>query len=210
MRVLVLCGDIFHAVETTRSGLQPLEQHGFEFEYQENVAEINPSHLKNFPLVILAKSNVVSRNDQRPWLTSDSEMLFQEHARNGNGLLVVHSGVVGYKLLPAVHRIIGGAFVRHPPECEIAIEPRADHPITNGVMLFPIHDEHYFVQLEEDGPDVFLHSRSEHGVQPAGWTQERKSGRICVLTPGHKIEVWLHPSFQKILLNASRWAAKIT
>jgi uncharacterized protein len=210
MHALVLCGDTFHLGETARSGLQPLEKDGFEFEYRENTAEVNSSLLKNFPLVVLAKSNTVSRNDQRPWLTSNSEMIFQEHARNGNGLLVIHSGVVGYKSLPAAHSIIGGSFMRHPPECEIAIEPQNDHPITKEIVAFPIYDEHYFVQLEENGPDVFLNSRSEHGVQPAGWTQETELGRVCVLTPGHKIEVWLHPSFQKILLNASRWVAKLT
>jgi type 1 glutamine amidotransferase len=46
-------------------------------------------------------------------------------------------------------------------------------------------------------------------VQPAGWTRAEGAGRVCVLTPGHNLEVWLHPEFQKLLLNACRWTAKL-
>jgi hypothetical protein len=28
-----------------------------------------------------------------------------------------------------------------------------------------------------------------------------------MLTPGHNVEVWLHPSYQVLLANALRWCA---
>jgi len=55
---------------------------------------------------------------------------------------------------------------------------------------------------------VFLHTRSRHGVQPAGWTRAEGLGRVGVLTPGHNLEVWLHPGFQKLLQNGLNWVAK--
>jgi type 1 glutamine amidotransferase len=91
----------------------------------------------------------------------------------------------------------------------VTIEPRSGHPLTKEVAAFTVRDEHYFMAMNDVAVDVFLHSRSEHGVQPAGWTRSEGEGRVCVLTPGHNLEVWLHPSFQKLLLNALRWSAKL-
>jgi type 1 glutamine amidotransferase len=52
-------------------------------------------------------------------------------------------------------------------------------------------------------------SRSEHDEQPAGWRRTDGAGRVAVLTPGHNLEVWLHPSYQKLILNALRWCGRI-
>jgi type 1 glutamine amidotransferase len=76
------------------------------------------------------------------------------------------------------------------------------------VETFTVRDEHYIMAFEGSPAEVFLHSRSEHGVQPAGWTRNADGGRVCVLTPGHNEEVWRHPSFQKLLSNSLCWAAK--
>jgi hypothetical protein len=29
-----------------------------------------------------------------------------------------------------------------------------------------------------------------------------------MLTPGHNLEVWLHPSYQALILNGLRWCSK--
>jgi type 1 glutamine amidotransferase len=71
-----------------------------------------------------------------------------------------------------------------------------------------LRDEHYFMAMNDSRADIFLQSHSEHGVQPAGWTRTHGAGRVCVLTPGHSEEVWLHPSFQKLLSNALHWTAQ--
>jgi type 1 glutamine amidotransferase len=55
--------------------------------------------------------------------------------------------------------------------------------------------------------DVFAWSHSVHGKQPAGWLRSEGRGRVCALTPGHNLEVWLNPEFQKLLSNALHWAA---
>jgi type 1 glutamine amidotransferase len=55
---------------------------------------------------------------------------------------------------------------------------------------------------------VFLTTTSEHGTQPGGWTRTEGEGRVCVLTPGHNLEVWLQPSFQALLLNTLRWCSR--
>jgi type 1 glutamine amidotransferase len=64
--------------------------------------------------------------------------------------------------------------------------------------------------LDDGEADVFMTTTSEHGTQPGGWTRLEGEGRVCVLTPGHNVEVWLHPSFQALLRNALNWCAKVS
>jgi type 1 glutamine amidotransferase len=208
MRVLVLCGDTWHPAETVRRGMSAFAGE-FSFEFIEDDAAWSAERMSGFPLTVLAKANLTSSKIDRPWLTPETAQVFPDYVRRGNGLLVVHAGSSRYESLPAMNALIGGAFVRHPDSCAVTLEPKAFHELTKGIGTFTVRDEHYFMAMNDAQADVFLHSRSEHGVQPAGWTRNEGEGRVCVLTPGHDAEVWLHPSFQKLLLNALRWSAKL-
>jgi len=85
------------------------------------------------------------------------------------------------------------------------VEPRGEHHLTSGSESFTAVDEHYFMELDDEGADVFLTTVSEHGTQPGGWTRTAGAGRVCMLTPGHNVEVWLHPSYQAVVENSLRW-----
>jgi type 1 glutamine amidotransferase len=65
--------------------------------------------------------------------------------------------------------------------------------------------------MEVDDPqaDHFLTTVSEHGSQPGGWTRTEGAGRVCVLCPGHNVEVWLHSAYQVLLGNALRWCGRV-
>jgi uncharacterized protein len=208
MRALVLCNDLWHPAHVARRGLEALASRGFSFDWLEDAGDWSPDRLAEHPLVVLAKSNHVSATDQRPWLTPEGQGAFAEHVRQGGGLVVIHSGTAGYGKLPVMRALTGGAFLHHPPQCAVTVEPHHSHTLTNGAAAFTLEDEHYFVALDDERADVFLHTRSEHGVQPAGWTRAEGKGRVCVLTPGHNLEVWLAGPFQILLSNALRWAAK--
>jgi type 1 glutamine amidotransferase len=95
--------------------------------------------------------------------------------------------------------------MEHPPQCPVTVEPKAGHPLAEGSKSFTVKDEHYMMALDDEHADVFLTSTSEHGTEPAGWIRTEGLGRVCVLTPGHNPEVWLHPSYQVLLENALRW-----
>jgi type 1 glutamine amidotransferase len=69
-------------------------------------------------------------------------------------------------------------------------------------------DEHYMMDQDDAGAEVFLTTTSEHGTQPGGWLRADGDGRVCVLTPGHNVEVWLHPSYQTLIQNVLHWCAR--
>lgn len=204
MRVLVFCDDTYHPAATVRAGLAPLAQAGgFDFDWIEDAAGWNPAMLRDYPVVLLSKSNVCSASNQTPWLAGATADALGEYVRAGGGLVAVHSGTASYKDWLAVRAVLGGVFISHPPPCPVQVELVDGHPLCAGVdRAFTVHDEHYQVVVDDPRVDVFLHTRSEHGVQPAGWVRREGQGLVVVLTPGHFADVWLHPSMQQLLVNA--------
>jgi uncharacterized protein len=208
MKVLVLCDDRYHPAGIVRSGLAPLAERGFHFDYIENAADWSAERMATYPVVLFTKSNAVSATDTRPWMTDEAQQAFVDYVREGRGLLCVHSGTAGYRETPAFRALIGGVFVRHPAQCPVTVEPRVGHMLTLGSTPFTVTDEHYFVVFDDAEADLFMTASSAHGTKPAGWTRTAGDGRVCVLTPGHNVEVWQHPSFQALLDNALRWCAR--
>lgn len=206
MNVLVFCDDLYHPAATVHTGLRPLAAAGFDFGWVENAAGWDPRQLEGYDVVLLTKSNVCSATDRAPWLAGATENVLRDFVRAGGGLVAVHSGTASYKEVPAVRGLLGGVFDHHPPPCPVTVEPVAGHRLTGGVSTpFTIHDEHYQMIMDDSTAEIFLRSRSLHGVQPAGWTRCEGKGRVAVLTPGHFPEVWLQAGFQRLLENALRW-----
>jgi type 1 glutamine amidotransferase len=162
-----------------------------------------------YPLVILTKSNNVSSTDQNGWITDSIQAAFSDYVRKGNGLLAIHSGTAEYERKPVLRSLLGGVFTHHPEQCPVTINPQAGHPLSAGAAPFTLKDEHYFMALDDPQAEVFVTTTSEYGEQPGGWRRLEGIGRVAVLTPGHNVEVWLHPSFQALLVNCLRWCAKL-
>jgi type 1 glutamine amidotransferase len=203
--VLVLCDDKWHPAATSREGLGALPTTDFRFDWIENAHEWSAERMATYQVVILTKSNNVSAADETPWMTAAVQAAFVDYVARGGGLLVIHSGTAGYRETTTLRGLLGGVFLHHPKQCPVTVTPRADHPLTAGSAPFTLKDEHYFMALDDEHADIFLTSTSEHGAQPAGWTRTAGAGRVCVLTPGHNVEVWLEPSYQTLILNALRW-----
>ena len=205
MRTLVLCDDYYHPARVVRAGLAPLEDPGFEFDWIEHASGWSAERMLQYPVVIFTKMNHTAATDRQPWVTEAVQRTFLDYVRQGNSFFVIHSGSAGYDDLPALRGLMGGMFVKHPPQCQVTVEPHAGHHLTSGSEPFTVFDEHYFMDLDDRQADVFLTTVSEHGTQPGGWTRTEGVGRVCMLTPGHNVDVWLHPSYQVLLENGLRW-----
>jgi len=210
MKVLVLCDDYWHPAQIPREGLGALQNTEFTFDWIENPNDWSPERMTEYPLVIFTKSNHISSSDKTEWMTDAIQIAFAEYVRKGNGLLAIHSGTAGYQETPLLRSLLGGVFIRHPEQCPVTIEPKSGHPLAAGCDPFTSKDEHYFMALDDPQADVFMTTKSEHGEQPGAWTRTEGEGRVAVLTPGHNVEVWLHPAFQALMLNAMRWCGKIS
>lgn len=201
MKALVLIDDRWHPAAIPREGLAGLG----DFDWIEDGREWSAEKMAAYPVVVLVKANHISATDTTPWADDAVGAAFENYVKSGRGLLVVHSGGSGYEMIPSMRGIPAGAFAHHPPQCPVTVEPVAGHPLCECVEAFTETDEHYFMHFDDPSADVFLRSRSEHGIQPAGWTREIGKGRVCMITPGHNLEVWLNPAFRRLLENALAW-----
>jgi uncharacterized protein len=207
MRILVICDDFYHPAVTPRGGLQQMQNAEFQFDFIENAHEWSAERMAQYPVVMLTKSNNVSAQDKDPWMNPAVEAAFVDYVRQGKGLLAVHSGTAVYGETTLLRSLLGGLFDHHPEQCPVSVEPLAGHALTAGSSAFVLKDEHYFMNMDDARAEVFLTTRSASGEQPGGWTRREGQGRVCVLTPGHNVEIWQHPSFQAVLANALRWCA---
>ena len=208
MRVLVLCDDYAHPATLTKEGLGGLGISKFKFEWLEDPSQWSIGKMNEFPLTILSKANNISRSNPNPWANESIGQLFVNYVTQGNNVLFLHSGTAKYEEAPSLCKLMGGIFIGHPPQCPVTVEVEEEHPLTVGSAPFTLKDEHYQMEMNDPKVDLFLHTSSEHGRQPAGWTRTEGKGRVCVLTPGHNLNIWHHPSYQAILRNSLNWCLK--
>lgn len=214
--ILVLCDDLWHPAEVIEKGLAAIAQDKYRFDVVKTAKDIlTPERLGGYPAVICCKSDCVNLGNSAPWFEEGvTEVMapeFEAYIRQGHGFLAVHSGLAygkdGYK---AYKDMVGMQFNGHPPRCAVKVHvTHPEHPVAQGVRDFDIRDEHYRIELTCDDAEVFVESASEKGgVQPAGYTRFMGEGRLCALTPGHTLDVWLAPDFQRLLLNGLAWCLK--
>jgi type 1 glutamine amidotransferase len=208
MHVLVLCDDKWHPAHTPRTGLAPLENSGFTFDFIEHAGEWSATRMAHYPVVLLTKANNISSADDRPWMTAEVETALLDYVQDGRGLLAIHSGTAGYRDHAVLRALLGGVFLRHPPQCQVTMTPQTDHPLTASSAPFALKDEHYLMALDDAQADVFLTTASDHGAEPGGWARRQGAGRVCVLSPGHNVEVGLHPSYPARIGNALCWCCQ--
>jgi type 1 glutamine amidotransferase len=208
MRTLALLEDEWHFADVPQAGLQRLEQFGFEFRWLENTDDLSAQQLAQYPIVILAKANHFSSTDKASGMPIHAQQIIADHVQSGGGLLVLHAGAAASKDAVHLRRLMGGAFCEHPAQCLVKAEPQASHRLATECDSFEVLDEQYVMDLDDEHADIFLRTTSKHGIQAAGWIRSEGEGRVCVLTPGHNLHVWLHPVYQQILLNALCWCGK--
>lgn len=205
MKALVLCEDCAHPASLTVDGLNALGDSGYDFEFVTDPADWSVGWMAEFPLVVFSKANQTSAKDKTAWASDETGQAFVDYVARGHAILFLHSGTALYKDIPTLRDLMGGVFVGHPPQCEVTIEPTEGHDLTSGSSSFVLKDEHYMMEMNDSSVDIFLHTHSEHGTQPAGWTRSEGVGRVAVLTPGHNPEGWVEPAYQSLLRNCLGW-----
>jgi len=204
IKVLVICDDIYHHEEIIKGGLDFLQgECGLDY-----ALDMTDKQLSDYSVVIFAKDNIKSKSNTEKWLTQDIEKQFEDYINNGGGMIFLHAGAVICRESAILKNIAGCAFESHPEQCVVDFNITAQHIITSGASDFAEKDEHYFIDFIATDAEIFLESKSEHGTQPAGYSRIHGKGRVCTLTPGHNLNVFENPQYQKMIRNAVYWCAK--
>ena len=225
-KVLILCDDLWHPAEVVELGIRGLGDGAYQFDMIRTAKDIlTPARLAQYPVVLIAKSNSVNAANSAPWfedtVTEADPAAFRAYLAQGGGIVFVHSSTcIGTRFLgdaderflkPAreMQALHGCTMNGHPLRCNCDISVTdPDHPVARGVGGFTVHDEHYQISDLAEDASVFLEwDSAPGGTQPAGWTRVIDGGRVVVLTPGHTLDVWEHPEFRRLLVNAIEWVS---
>jgi len=155
------------------------------------------------------KALVMYTNGMR--MTPEEQEAVAARIAGGLGLVAIHTCSVVAET-PEFHArwlsLIGCRFVHHPPHAKFTVRIDKDHPVTQGLRDFEIEDELYITEPVGD-PMIVLASASFEGKKhPMVSIRESGRTRVCCLANGHDARALGNPSFQKLLANAVRWAAR--
>ncbi|MDR2572142.1 MAG: ThuA domain-containing protein [Oscillospiraceae bacterium] len=222
MRVLLICDDHWHPGDVPTEGVKPLEGKGFEFDVVTDMIGFDYSTFSEYSVILLCKSAEVKDSGREDWKSPAAGRAFVDFVEGGGGLLAVHSATVAGADSDILDRLIGSRFTFHPERGPVLVQAVKPHPLTEGVEAFCEVDEHYKLEILSDDADIFLASysasqgeESKFATEPynnapacicaAGYVRVQGKGRVCVLTPGHLLPVWLDVNFQRLLENALQW-----
>lgn len=230
INILLICDDYWHPAEIVEKGIADFAKNcpGYHFDIVHDGKDIlTPELLDRYPVIINAKNNSINSANKEPWFEEGvSEVCpaqIREYLEKGGRLIVIHSGsavnenmLEGYgenhtKPNKEYIELIGCRFLYHPARCATTYHvAEEEHPVMKGVEDFTVRDEHYHLDVFDESVEVFLTSSSVTGGEGiiAGYEKKCGDGGILVLTPGHNLDVWLHPQFQKMLKNAIDYSAE--
>ena len=207
MKIITICDDYYHKGQKYENAIRRACP-SFKHEFIYKPKNISPNILDDCDLLIIARAETFLDEEDAPWMSDEFIDAFVDYAKNGGGILVLHSGIVGYGKNERLSKIFGGYFDFHPPETDVAVNLIKGYGITKGIDTFVYPDEHYHVVLTEKNLKIFAYAKSEHSTQPAAWFNTKDNQKVCVLVTGHTDKMLESAEYLKILKRAINWCVK--
>lgn len=166
--------------------------------------------------------DVVVLYDMVSQITELQKAKFLSLFEKGTGVLVLHHALCSYQDWPEYEKIIGGKYLMKEEQRGDAIYPKSDyqhdvdfavqivtkeHPITQGMADFKIHDEIYkrFRVLPDVTP--LLTTDQPDSGKPLSWTCTRGKSRVVYLQLGHDHSAYENPNYRMLVARSIDWVA---
>jgi type 1 glutamine amidotransferase len=138
--------------------------------------------------------------------------------RNGTGIAGWHGGIVdAFIQAQHYHIMTGGQFLEHPGQIipyTVQVTDSTDS-IMQGVRDFNVQTEQYYMLVD---PNIEVLATTEFSDRHMPWLKGRKmpviwknqygSGRVFVITLGHKMDDHAVPEFETTLKRGMLWACR--
>lgn len=209
-KITVMLGDFYHEPEWSKQAAA-LALRRMGLTQDDKVDYIAPNQLsaalKERPdLFILFKEDRLDPegNPSATWMSAEDARQITAYVNEGGAWLAWHSGMAGYAKDSEYVDMLKGRFLHHPAQNTVRYIPenQGDAGISEP---FEFWDEHYFVECREQETEVFLRSESPDGRSIAGWRHAYGQGKVCCLTPAHRLEGLTDDAFQQVLRHSIRW-----
>ena len=170
------------------------------------------------------KYDLVLTYDMNTFPVSDKQKeRFAALIESGMPLLVMHHSLGGYQDWPHYRKMIGGHYIQNPIEVDGKTYPASDykhdvdfdvqvadkeHPITQGIEDFAIHDEAYKNVYVQKGSHVLLTTNHPDSSVELAWTHRYGKTPVFAIALGHDNQAYVVPQLRKILHQGIRWCVE--
>ena len=178
-----------------------LTEHGCDVRLSEDLEVLTaPALAQSYELIV----NLTTGRQLSP--AQEAGLL--GFVRGGRGLCGIHNATDTFTGSAQYIAMIGGRFLRHPAQLDIAVEYAAEHPITAGLPPFAVHDELYLMDWDPASVQLLASTRS-HGdtAVPVAWVRTEGQGRVFYLSLGHNRSTYDVPEFRTFAGRGALWAA---
>lgn len=146
---------------------------------------------------------------------------FKALLAKGVGLVALHHSEGAFNTWEDYRKIIGARYplkpqdidgvhfetgtYEHDNDMDIKVVDR-EHPITQGLSDFTIHDEVYKGLWFAKDNHVLLTTNHPKNDPTVCWVRPSSEGRIVFLQLGHDSKAYANPSFRELVVRSIRWA----
>jgi len=182
--------------------------------------EFNAKNLTNFDAVLFFTGGDLEMDVQQ-----QSDFLSFIHD-DGKGFIGIHSAAITFVDWPEYGEMIGGYYDEHPWgtfDAPIIVEDPSFPGMQQWPKSFVLRDEIYQMRnysrdkvrvlMRLDTNKIDLGNKKVHRTDrdfAVTWAKTFGKGRVYYTTLGHVRENWDKPEFQKMVIEAIKWATGIT
>ncbi|MHC4437377.1 MAG: family 16 glycoside hydrolase [Planctomycetota bacterium] len=136
----------------------------------------------------------------------------------GIGIVALHHTMGSFQQWPEFRKIIGtkynlkdsdtgkGSSFKHDIDMTIKVVDR-QHPITEGMSNFSIHDEGYKDCWFDRGNQVLLTTDHADSDKTVGWIRKYGKAKICTIQLGHDSKAYENRNYRRLVNRAVLWSA---
>jgi hypothetical protein len=184
-------------------------------EHTNMAPALKPDAAKDFDVLVLY--------DYWQDITEEMKTNFIALLKDGKGLVVLHHAICSYQKWPEYRRIIGGRYYWEKKYIVDGVEKQPstyqhgrhfkirvadpNHPVTEGVHDFEIHDETYKGFDHTDDVHPLLTTDDPESSPVIAWSKTYEKARVVFIQSGHDHYAWDNPNYQRVLRQAIRWVA---
>lgn len=208
--ILILLGGMWHDFDGFTTAMKPVfETAGYRVEATYDLDALTRLDHADHDLIISYTCFYKHRegyDDTGPEkMTEDQVAGLTRWVRTGGRLLAAHAATALGDSNPHLGTLFGGMFLSHPEPFTFTLVPMSgEHPITANIPAFEVRDE-FYIQKYDPSVQVHMVSMYQGVAYPMVWSRTEVRGRVAHVAPGHFPEVWLHPAYQRLMLQTTAW-----
>ena len=208
--MLIILGGLYHDFDGFARAMQSLfEANDWSVEATYDLDVLKRLDKADYQVVLsftcFSKNTPEQKVPTPERLTDEQVRGLAGWVQHGGGLLAVHCATVIGESDQELSRLLGGAFISHPAPLTFTVNPVSDkHPITSGVSAFDVYDE-FYIERCESSVAIHMSAVYEGRSYPMVWSKPEGAGRVAHIAPGHFPEVWSHPLYQRLMIQAVNW-----